>query len=220
MRIYRADTPETQNEHQCGGQEATEFAAYVLGFNDAKYGMVYLKRDKTLRDKYGRELAYVWFEISGHPYLLSHVLINNGWADDVDYGDRKYDTELKDAASIAKCHDLGVWTQCGGFGTPLSQKQNSSQDQPSNGATSNGNGGTTTGRPVQEAPVSPTEVPVVEAPDQEAPASDGCNSNYSPCVPNSSSDLDCNDIGFSVTVFCYDQYGLDRGSDGIGCESY
>lgn len=212
VRIYRADTPETQNKHQCGGQEATDFATYVLGFNDAKDGMVYLERDKTLKDKYGRELAYVWFKIGGQPYLLNHVLINNGWAADVDYGDRKYDKELKAAAAFAKRHELGVWAQCGGFGVPLGQQA------PAQTGTSNG-GGTTTGQPAQVVPVVvPTEVPV-EQPAQEAPATGGCNPNYSPCVPNVPGDLNCPDIGFPVTVIGYDQYKLDRDHDGTGCES-
>lgn len=203
VRIYRADTPETQNKQQCGGQEATDFATYVLGFNDAKDGSVYLERDKTLKDKYGRELAYVWFTIGGQPYLLNHVLINNGWAADVDYGDRKYDKELKDAAAFAKRHELGVWAQCGGFGMPLTQ-------QPA--TTSGGNGGGTTTQPM------PTEVPV-QQPAQEAPATGDCNPNYTPCVPNVPGDLNCPDIGFPVTVIGYDQYKLDRDHDGIGCES-
>lgn len=47
-----------------------------------------------------------------------------------------------------------------------------------------------------------------------------CDSNYSPCVPNVSYDLDCPDIGFSVTVIGYDVHNFDRDSDGYGCESY
>lgn len=47
-----------------------------------------------------------------------------------------------------------------------------------------------------------------------------CNPNYSPCVANSSYDLDCPDIGFSVSVIGSDVYRLDADGDGIGCESY
>lgn len=52
-----------------------------------------------------------------------------------------------------------------------------------------------------------------------APVSN-CNPNYSGCVENSSYDLDCADVGTSVTVLGYDEYGLDRDGDGYGCESY
>jgi endonuclease YncB( thermonuclease family) len=34
VRIYRADTPETQNEQHCGGQQASDYAAWALSFND------------------------------------------------------------------------------------------------------------------------------------------------------------------------------------------
>lgn len=47
-----------------------------------------------------------------------------------------------------------------------------------------------------------------------------CNPNYSPCIPNTSYDLDCADIGKSVRVIGNDEYRLDRDKDGRGCESY
>ena len=111
VRIYRADTPETQNEQHCGGAEATVFADYALSFNDTP-GIVYLERDENTRDRFGRELAYVWFESGGDPYMLNHILINNGWAEDVDYSDRKYDAELQEAAAFAErsgCLGLVRW---------------------------------------------------------------------------------------------------------------
>lgn len=52
-----------------------------------------------------------------------------------------------------------------------------------------------------------------------APVSN-CDPNYNPCVPNVSYDLDCGDIGFSVTVVGVDTNGFDRDNDGYGCESY
>ncbi|HTE22735.1 MAG TPA: G5 domain-containing protein [Candidatus Limnocylindria bacterium] len=50
--------------------------------------------------------------------------------------------------------------------------------------------------------------------------SSNCDPNYSPCVPNVSYDLDCPDIGMSVSVTGYDKHGFDRDGDGHGCESY
>jgi len=119
VRIYRADTPENTTEKHCGGAQATDFAEYALSFNDDEDNTVFLERDKNSKDRYGRELAYVWFEVDNQPYMLNHILINNGWAEDVDYGDRKYDEELKDAAAFAKRHELGAWELCGGFGLPV-----------------------------------------------------------------------------------------------------
>jgi len=47
-----------------------------------------------------------------------------------------------------------------------------------------------------------------------------CDENYSGCVPIVSYDLDCPDIGRSVSVYGYDRHGFDRDNDGFGCESY
>jgi endonuclease YncB( thermonuclease family) len=196
VRIYRADTPETQNEQHCGGQEATNFAEFALSFNDNP-GVIYLERDENTRDQYGRELAYVWFESGGDPYMLNHILINNGWAQDVDYGDRKYDQQFKDAAAFAQRHDLGVPSMCDGWEQPV-------QVEPT-------------------AAPPPTQAPAPEVPDEpaeQAPSNGGCDPNYTPCIPAYPPDLDCGDIGMYVTVIGSDPHGLDRDNDGGGCESY
>jgi micrococcal nuclease len=193
VRIYRADTPETQNEQHCGGSEATAFADWALSFNDEP-GTVYLERDKNTRDRYGRELAYVWFLIDGKPYMLNHILINNGWAEDVDYGDRKYDTQFKEAAAFSERHELGVYNLCGDWGLPVAV-------------------------PPTAAP-PPTQVPQVPAP-PPAPApqpAPGCDPNYTPCIPAYPPDLDCGQIGITVQVIGGDPHGLDRDKDGWGCE--
>jgi hypothetical protein len=46
----------------------------------------------------------------------------------------------------------------------------------------------------------------------------GCDPNYSPCVPAYPPDVDCAEVGGSVTVVGSDPHGLDADSDGIGCE--
>lgn len=48
-----------------------------------------------------------------------------------------------------------------------------------------------------------------------------CNDNYSgACVPNVKYDIDCKDVGSSVTVVKKDVYHFDADGDGQGCESY
>jgi endonuclease YncB( thermonuclease family) len=47
-----------------------------------------------------------------------------------------------------------------------------------------------------------------------------CNPNYTPCVPNSRSDLNCPAIHHKVKVVGSDVYNLDGDGDGYGCESY
>jgi endonuclease YncB( thermonuclease family) len=219
VRIYRADTPETQNEQHCGGSEATAFAEWALSFND-KPGVVYIEKDTNEKDRYGRELGYIWFQAGGQPYMLNHVLINNGYAEDVDYGDRKYDQQFKDAAAFAERHTLGVWAQCdpdgpegeaGPWGQP--PKDVLLPTQPP-----------VLPREVPAAPLpEPTQAPLIPAPVPQPTegASGGCDPNYTPCVPIVPGDLDCGDIGFSVTIIGSDPHGFDgNDNDGLGCESY
>ena len=50
------------------------------------------------------------------------------------------------------------------------------------------------------------------------PQDDGCDPNYSGCVPVYPPDVDCGDLGGSVQVTGSDPHGLDRDGDGVGCE--
>ncbi|MEJ8280869.1 thermonuclease family protein [Pseudonocardia spirodelae] len=63
--------------------------------------------------------------------------------------------------------------------------------------------------------------PAAAAPAAPAPAAGGgCDANYSPCVPQSVSDLDCGDLsGGPFRVVGTDRHRLDADGDGIGCES-
>lgn len=54
----------------------------------------------------------------------------------------------------------------------------------------------------------------------EEPAASGCDPNYRPCVPISSADLDCADIGFGVTIVGSDPHSIDGNDNhGLGFES-
>ncbi len=67
------------------------------------------------------------------------------------------------------------------------------------------------------APVAVPAPAPVPAP-TPAPRSN-CDPNYAGgCVPNVSYDLDCKDIGFTVTVVGSDPHGFDRDKDSSGCE--
>jgi hypothetical protein len=45
-----------------------------------------------------------------------------------------------------------------------------------------------------------------------------CEAGYEPCVPTYPPDVDCADVGGSVTVTASDPHGLDADRDGVGCE--
>lgn len=51
------------------------------------------------------------------------------------------------------------------------------------------------------------------------PQGSSCNPNYTPCIPNSSTDLNCSDISIKVRVVGTDVYHLDRDGDGFGCDA-
>jgi hypothetical protein len=181
------------------------------GVRHSRSGVLHLEQDKTKKDKYGRTLAYVWFEIDGTPYHLNHILINNGWGDDVDYSDRKYDDELKDAAAFAERHDLGARGLCGGFGVQI---EDGPQAQPpvSSGSGNVGNsdgsgGGNSSGG-------NDTYVPPTEPEDPESAhhriAVGAIRTTPAVCRRSAT-------FLIAATSTLPDS---DRDGDGYGCESY
>lgn len=60
------------------------------------------------------------------------------------------------------------------------------------------------------------EVPETAAPESASP----CDPNYTGCVPVSTGDVDCYEVGEEVEVVGEDVYGLDFGGDGRACELY
>jgi micrococcal nuclease len=191
-RLYRADTPETFDPVECGGNDATAFVRATLAQSDTPQ-QVWVE-EVGQRDPYDRTLAYLWFTIDGQPYLLNHLLIDTGWAENVSYGDSfdPYRSALGSAADFAYTNQLGVWGACGEFGLPLT------------------------------ANLAPTSIPVAQ-PTQARAANLGanCHPSYIPCVPISPVDLDCRDVGFRVEVIGFDEYRLDNDDpDLIGCENW
>ena len=192
-RLYRADTPETYDPVECGGNDATAYVRAALDQSDTPR-QVWIE-DVGQRDPYDRTLAYLWLTIDGQPYLLNHLLINSGWAENKSYGDDfdPYRTELGVAAANAYNNDLGVWAACGDFGVPL---------------------GAALTVPTPVSALQPTQ-------GRAANLGAACHPSYVPCVPISSVDLDCKDVGFRVEVIGFDEYRLDNDDpDLIGCESW
>ena len=72
---------------------------------------------------------------------------------------------------------------------------------------------------IAKAPPAPKPQPVAAPAPQPLTGGSGCDSNYSgTCVPQVSYDLNCDDIGGSVTVVGSDPHGFDGDGDGSGCE--
>lgn len=72
----------------------------------------------------------------------------------------------------------------------------------------------------ERAAVRAEERALREAEEQEEEATEvsGCDPNYSGCVPSYPPDVDCAEVGGSVSVYGSDPHGLDADGDGVGCE--
>lgn len=194
VRLYRADAPEL-DPLECGGNEATAKLTELLSYNDAG-STVSIEHDQTIRDQYGRLLAYVWLTIDGQPYLVNEALVRSGWAEDKDYGDRLYADQMGTAAQFAKTNNVGAFGLCGPLG-------------PATGTT--------------QAPAQPTSAPAPPAPRAtEAPNTGNCDPSYPDfCLAPAweIGDLDCGDIPYShFTVYPPDSHNFDGNHDGEGCE--
>jgi endonuclease YncB( thermonuclease family) len=124
--------------------------------------------------------------------LVNLRLVREGAAAPYFYsGDEgRYAGVIYRAAVAARRSHRGLWGRCRGGSVPL---------RPTRGVSTG---------PVHAAPKTLTGL------------AGACNPNYTPCVPNSATDLDCSDIGHPVKVVGSDPYNLDSDGDGSGCESY
>lgn len=120
VRLIGVDTPETKDPRrpvQCFGAEATASSSLLLSFAD---GAVYVERDVSDRDRFGRLLRYVWLDLGGAPYLLNEAIARSGFGDASAYPpDVKHQDRIRDGARFAREYDLGLWTACGGPDVPL-----------------------------------------------------------------------------------------------------
>jgi endonuclease YncB( thermonuclease family) len=125
--------------------------------------------------------------------LVNLRLVREGAAAPYFYsGDKgRYATPIFEAAVAARKAGRGLWGHCRKGSVPLRAT-----------------------RGVSTGPVNATRTPFAGG------ASPSCNPNYTPCVPNSASDLNCSDVGHPVKVVGSDPYNLDGDGDGSGCESY
>ena len=99
VRLIGVDTPEsvaseeylerTGKENTESGKEASEYTSFLL----SNYDYVYLQKDVSDEDKYGRLLRYVWLEVPTDEFdigeiateMLNGVLITEGYAEVATY---------------------------------------------------------------------------------------------------------------------------------------
>lgn len=198
IRIIGVDTPETKDPNQpvmCYGAEATAATKDMIARAN---NQVYLEKDVSETDRYGRLLRYVWLPHSDGTRMLNQELVAQGFAQSSTYPpDVKYQDLFVEAQRTAREEGRGLWGICGGFGVPLA-----------------------TPTPIPPPPTA-TPVPPPAAPQPPPPPAADCDPSYpGVCIPPYPPDLDCGDIPFGrFEVVPPDQHGFDGDSDGVGCES-
>jgi len=107
VRLIGVDTPETVapgQDVECYGPEASRFTERRL-----EGERVRLEFDEELEDRYGRTLAYVWFE----DRLFNKVLVARGFATVTIYPPNdRYERRLLRAERRARDAERGLWGEC------------------------------------------------------------------------------------------------------------
>jgi len=119
VRLIGIDTPETNysfgNEPECYGKEATSKtdSLLVTAIDD----VVWLEKDVSDEDNYGRLLRYVWYEssIDQKVHFLNADLVREGYALAKTYrpNDSRQD-DLDEAEDEAITASAGMWLSCDG----------------------------------------------------------------------------------------------------------
>lgn len=112
LRLIGIDTPEYTSKIEYYGKEATEYTKSVLMDTD-----IYIEKDISETDKYGRLLRYVWLDIPVdfsvkeiQSKMFNGILLINGYASQATYPpDVKYSKEFKELANNARENNKGLW---------------------------------------------------------------------------------------------------------------
>ncbi len=124
IRFILIDTPETRDPRrpvECFGREASDRTKVLLPQGQT----VYLERDVSDRDRYGRLLRYVWVpsgKNDNEGFLLNEWLVREGYAVLYTYPpDVQYVERIRAAEQAARGEQAGLWRDCGGADTPAEQ---------------------------------------------------------------------------------------------------
>jgi micrococcal nuclease len=198
VRYIGMDTPEPDATDPAIKRLADAATAANSGLVEGKD--VYLEREVSDTDRFGRLLRDVWLVDDGGSYVLVNLeLVRLGYAQISTFPpDVRYVRELTTAQAKAQSDGVGIW----GLGKSIA---------PEAPAAAGASAAVAPG-----AGASPQGV-------VSAPGSSGqCHPSYDPCLPIVQ-DLDCAQVRAMgkapVTVKGPDDYMLDAEEDGLGCES-
>lgn len=116
LRYIGINAPESVAPNQpveCWGPESARANQEIVGDET-----VYLERDVSDRDRFGRLLRYVYVEgQDGELELVNRLLVERGYAFASPFPpDVRYDDELQAAERTARELGMGLWTACEGHG--------------------------------------------------------------------------------------------------------
>ena len=104
-RFLAIDTPESTNQIEPYGKEASEYTCNAL--KNAKTIELEYDENSDKLDKYDRHLVWVFVDNT----LLQKSLVENGLAEiKYLYGDYKYTNILEESEEIAKKNKLNIWS--------------------------------------------------------------------------------------------------------------
>lgn len=112
VRYIGIDTPETKDPRRpvdCFGKEASQENKNLV---ESKF--VFLQKDISEKDKYGRLLRYVYLPLEdGNLLFVNDYLIRAGFATSLTYPpDVKYTDQFLKAQQFAKLNKKGLWSKC------------------------------------------------------------------------------------------------------------
>lgn len=112
VRLIGVNSPESTTTIEEYGKEASSYTSSKLTGKT-----VYLEKDVSETDKYGRLLRYVWIDLPSHyneneikTKMFNSILVINGYAQAATYPpDVKYSNYFKDFQKIARDKNIGLW---------------------------------------------------------------------------------------------------------------
>lgn len=113
VRIIGVNTPESTTKIETYGKEASNFTKSIMTLGKK----IYLEKDVSETDKYGRLLRYVWLEVPNEidrnnieNKMFNAILLKNGYAQVATYPpDVKYVDYFTNIQKEAKKKNIGLW---------------------------------------------------------------------------------------------------------------
>jgi micrococcal nuclease len=112
VRLIGVDTPETVHPKravECFGKDAKEFTRTMVESKSIRLILDELNAARNHRDRYGRTLAYVYFD---NGTMLNAELIRQGYAHAYTRFPFRHVVEFRQLESIARSQAVGLWASC------------------------------------------------------------------------------------------------------------